>query len=333
LDRIAIVGLGQIGASLALALKKSDLANTEIVGTDGNRDRLSAASKAGAVDDTTRSIRSAVETARLVVITEPTTELRDILRAIGPNLDDEAVVTDTGNTKVQALRWAEELLPRHIDFVSGRPLLKKELNESEGPDAALFQEIEYCVIPTPSASPSSVGVVTSMVEAIGAKPLFLDPNEHDSYTAAMAHLPIVLSAAFVTAMADSHGWREMHRAASSEFASLSRLASEDPVEIEAAVRSNPEGVTHWIDQVIAELQTYRNGIASDGTEFLDKLIQAWEVCARWEAGTLVQSDGPEMPTSSQTLASTLLGDKLASRYRQLTSNEQKSDTGKYKRKR
>jgi prephenate dehydrogenase len=333
LDRIAIVGMGQIGASLALALKQSDLSNTEIVGTDGSRDRLSAASKAGAVDDTTRSIRGAVETARLVVITEPTTELREILRAIGPNLEDDAVVTDTGDTKVQALRWAEELLPRQIGFVSGRPLLKKDPNESEGPDAAIFQDIEYCLIPTPSASPSSVGVVTSMVEAIGAKPLFLDPHEHDSYTAAMAHLPIVLSAAFVTAMADSEGWREMHRASSAEFAVLARLASEDPVESEAAVRSNPEGVVHWIDQVIAELQAYRSGIASDGTEFLDKLIQAWEVCARWEAGTLVESDGPELPTSSQTLASTLLGERLANRYRQMTSNDQKSDTGKYKKKR
>ena len=149
MDRIAIVGMGQIGASLALALKQSDLSNTEIVGTDGSRDRLSAASKAGAVDDTTRSIRGAVETARLVVITEPTTELREILRAIGPNLEDDAVVTDTGDTKVQALRWAEELLPRQIGFVSGRPLLKKDPNESEGPDAAIFPG--HRVLPDPDA--------------------------------------------------------------------------------------------------------------------------------------------------------------------------------------
>ena len=332
MDRIAIVGLGAVGASLALALKTADLSDTEIVGTDGNRDRVSAAKKAEAVDDTTRNVRSAVDGARIVVITEPSGDLRDILKAIGPNLDRDTVVTETGTTKVQALRWAEELLPMGVGFVAGRPLLKQDPNVDDGPDATIFEGIEYCIIPAPSAPSSSVSVVTSMVEAIGATPLYLDPHEHDSYAAAVAHLPIVLSSAFVTAMASSDGWREMHRVASSEFSALSRLASDDPVDAELAVRSNPDGLVYWIDQLIAELQTYRDGITSDGTELLDRLIQAWEVRARWEAGTLIEQEGPDLPSSSASLATTLLGEKLASRYRDMSANE-KPDPGKYKRKR
>jgi hypothetical protein len=126
----------------------------------------------------------------------------------------------------------------------------------------------------------------------------------------------------------------MHRVASSEFAILSRLASDDPVDAELAVRSNPESVAYWIDQLIAELQAYRDGINSDGTELLDRLIQAWEVRARWEAGTLIQQDGPELPSSSTTLASTLLGERLAGRYREMTAGEgKKAAPAQYKKKR
>ena len=330
---MAIIGLGPVGASLALAVKGAGLYDT-IVGTDGNRDRMTAASKAEVVDDTARNVRSAVEGAQLVVVTEPATELRDILKAIGPNLDSDTVVTETGNTKLQALRWGEELLPKGVGFVVGRPLLKQLPDADAVPDATIFEGIEYCIIPAPSAPSSSVSTVTSMVEAIGATPLYLDPHEHDSYSTAVAALPIILSSAFVTTLAGSDGWREMHRVASSEFAALSRLASDDPVDAELALRSNPGGLVHWIDRLIAELQTYRDGISSDGTELLDLLIEAWEVRARWEAGTLTPQEGPELPSSSATLASTLLGERLASRYRDMTANEgNKADPGKYKRKR
>ncbi len=312
---------------------QSKLTDTEIIGTDGSRDRLSAASKAKVVNDTTRSVRSAVDGARLVVITEHPSEMRDILRAIGPNLAPAAVVTETGNMKVQALSWAEELLPKGIGFVAGRPLLKHTPDEMAAPDAKIFDGVDYCLMPAPSAPSAAVGVVTSMVEAIGARPLYLDPHEHDSYAAAMTHLPAVLSSAFVTAMSDSDGWREMHRAASSEFSILSRLASEDPVDTETAVRSNPEGIVYWVDRLIDELRAYRDEIGADSTALLDRLIRAWEIRARWEAGTLVENDGPEMPSSGQTLAATLLGERLATRYRQMTSNESKTEPGKYKRKR
>ncbi|MDA1347341.1 MAG: prephenate dehydrogenase [Chloroflexi bacterium] len=334
MDRIAIVGLGPIGASLALALRKSGLSDTKIVGTDGSRERLSAASKAEVVDDTTRNVRSAVEGARLVIITSPITEFREILRAIGPNLDKEAVVTETGSNKVQALQSAEELLPERIGFVAGRPLLKRAPDDAAGPDGSIFHGIDYCLVPGRSAPPSSVSVVTSMVEAIGARPLFLDPHEHDSYAAAMSHLPMVLSSAFVTATSDSNGWREMHKVASTEFATLSDLSSDDPVDTEATIRANPEALVHWIDQMIAELRTYRDEITSDGTELLDRLIRAWENQARWEAGTVVPDDGPGLHSTGVTLASTMLGERLANRYREITSgDEKKSDPWKYKRKR
>ena len=106
MDRLAVLGLGHIGASIALALREAKLKDTEIVGTDGSRDRLSAASKANVVDVTTKNIRSAVENSRLIIITEPPSALRETFRAISPNLSEGAVVTETSAPKLKSLEWA-----------------------------------------------------------------------------------------------------------------------------------------------------------------------------------------------------------------------------------
>jgi len=333
-DRLVVVGLGHIGASIALALREAKLKDTEIVGTDNDRDRLTAASKLNVVDVTTKNIRSAVENSRLVIVTEPVGALRETFRAISPNISDGTVVTETSSPKLKSLEWAEELLGVDVDFVAGRPLIKKMPDVEAGPTPSMFKDAEYCLIPSKTTSSSALSLVTSMVEAIGSKPIFLDAQEYDSYSSALIHLPIVLSAAFTTAMSSSDGWREMHRVASTEFASLSQLASEDPVDSEEAIRSNPGLVVHWIDRLISELYSYRENITEDNTDLLDSLIRAWESRARWDAGTVIDNDDSGLPSSSMSLASTLLGDRLANRYRQLTKNEEKdANTWTYKKKR
>ena len=333
MDRLAVVGLGNIGASIALALREAKLKDTEIVGTDNDGNRLTTASKLNVVDVTTKNIRSAVENSRLVIVTEPVGALRETFRAISPNLPDGAVVTETSAPKVKSLEWAEELLGSGVDFVEGRPLIKRVPDVDAGPDPSMFKDAEYCLIPSRYTSSSALSLVTSMVEAIGSNPIFLDAQEYDSYSSALAHMPIVLSAAFTTAMSSSDGWREMHKVASTEFATLSQLASEDPVDSEEAIRSNPELVVHWIDRLISELYSYREHIAEDNTDLLDSLIRAWESRARWDAGTVVDSEDSGMPSSSISLASTLLGDRLANRYKKLTSNEDKdANTWTYKKK-
>ena len=321
-----------MGASLGLALKQVKLNNTEIIGTDGDRDAVATAAKMGVVDESTRNLGSAMEGANLVIVTAPTIETREILEAIGPILEPGCVVTDTGTAKAPVMEWADEYLPSGIGFIGGHPLPKRLPPTLKEADPSLFQGIDYVVIPAKSADGHAVRTVTAMVERLGAKPLFLDPHEHDSYAAAMSHLPVVLSSAFVTATAGSDGWREMHRLASSEFSEVSRLASEDPIDNEAACRASPDALVHWIDQLIAELYSYRNQIKDDSSEFLDGLVKAWEALARWEAGTVVEQGGPSMPSAGDTMAQMMLGSRLSDRYKQMTKDD-KGDASIYRRKR
>ena len=329
--RITIIGMGPIGTSIGLALKRSDLVNTEIVGTSRNRDALSRASKIGAVDKATGNLGSAVKGAQLVVLDTPMSETKELMEAIGPILDDGCVVTDTGISKVLVMEWADQYFPRGISFVGGHPLPKKQLRSLDDADSSVFKGIDYCIIPAKSAAKQSVETVVSVVEMLGAKPFFLDPQEHDSYAAAMSHMPIVLSSAFVTATAGSNGWREMHRLAASEFGGLSYLASNLPDDNEAACLANTEALVHWLDRIITELYAYRNNIKENSDSLLDSFVEAWGARSQWEDGTVLRDQEPKIPSAGEAMANAFVGGRLAERFRQMTGREKEKKKSGWRR--
>ena len=323
MERITIIGTGVVGVSIGLALKRANLRNTEIVGSSGDRDALKIAFKSGAYDEETSNLRNAVRGAQMIVLDSPFTQTRELLDAIAPIVEDGCVITDTCAAKVRAMEWADQLLPGSVSFVSGRPLIRKPYTTLEDASADLFQGAHYCISPSGSADETSVKTVVGMVELIGAKPLFLDPHEHDSYAVAMEVLPTVLSSAFVTTTAGSESWREMHQLAASTFAEYSRLASEDPIDNEASCYTNIEALVHWIDEYITELYTYRNMIRESNDELVDTFIKAWEGRARWDAGAVVDTGENALPTAGQSMATAFFGEKLTQRYQQMTGGDEK----------
>lgn len=329
MQRITIVGMGPIGTSLGLALKQSKLEDIEIVGTSGDKKNLSTASKMGAVDSTTGNLRKAVTGAQVVIFDSPLHEMGELLEAVGPILENGAVVTDTGSSKIRVLDWARDSIPRTASFVAGHPLIRHTMDEVVDADPVVFRGIEYCIIPSQNAGENAVRTVVRLVEAIGSKTVFLDPHEHDSYVAAMNHLPMVMSTAFVNATAGSSSWREMHRLAASDFSDFSRLASNDPAENEVASLANPDALVHWIDQLITELYSYRNQIKEQNKELLDKFINAWEARARWQAGAVVDHR-PGLNTPKSSFSSLIMGERLADRFAHLSPENTKRVSWEYR---
>ena len=325
MERITIVGMGPIGASIGLGLLAANLSNTEVVGSSGNRRILSEVSEMGAVDKVIGRLSSAVDGAQLVVLDVPITKMKEVLEYLGPVLDDGCIVTDTATIKTSVIELADRHLPAGISFIGGHPLPKKQPKELNEADADLFHGTHYCVIPAKSADREAANTVVGMVEALGAHPLFLDPQEHDSYAAAMTYLPIVLSSAFVTATTGTIGWRDMHRLAASEFGKLSRLAADDPLENEAACLADTDSLTRWLDRMIAELYSYRNQINEQSSEFLDTLAKAKQARASWETDTVITDARPPMPNLGDTLATGLFGRRLVERYRQMTGHKKKGE--------
>ena len=330
MEKIAIVGVSPVGVSMGLALMDRRLSNTEIVITSGDRNVVSDASKLGAANKTTTSMRDAVEDAHLVILDAPVSEMRDIMDTIGTYVESGAVVTDTSNVKGPVMKWSEELLPRDANFISGYPLLKSLPEDIEASDASIFNGAKYTITPKGNSDAQSIRTVVGLVEALRASPVFLDPAEHDSYAAAMHHLPLIMSSAFVTATAGSDGWREMHMLADSQFNNFGKHASNDPLDNEAVCLANADSIVHWVDQLILELYNYRNEIKevdSDGGDaLLDRFVKAWELRAKWEADAVVPREGTHLPSAGESMMSAMLGEKLAQRLRSAGKDEESRTT-------
>jgi prephenate dehydrogenase len=330
LEKIAIVGVSPVGVSMGMALMDRRLSNTEIVIASGDRNVVSGISKLAAANKTTTSLRDAVEDAHLVILDAPVSELREVMDTIGPYVESGSVVTDTSNVKGPLLKWSEELLPQDTNFIGGYPLIKLPPESIEVSSADIFKGARYAVTPMDSSDQQSIRTVVGLVEALGARPVFLDPAEHDSYAAAMHHLPLIMSSAFVTATAGSEGWREMHMLAESQFNTFGKHASNDPLDNEAVCLANPDSIVHWVDQLILELYNYRNEIKevdSDGGDaLLDRFVRAWELRAKWEADAVVPRDGAHLPSAGESMMSAMLGEKLAQRLRGDGNEEERRTT-------
>jgi len=314
LERITVMGMGPIGTSMGLALKKVGMKNTEVVGYSVNRQTSSAIQKMAAFDLYDTNLESALAGAQLVIIDAPITDMRGLIQSASEYLESEAVVTDTSTAKVRCAAWAKEFLPQNVSYIGGRPILKDLGEDIESSNSQVFRGNQYCVMPGQSADEQAVRTVVSMVEALGAKPYFLDPVEQDSYSAAMDILPVVISAAFVNATTAGDSWQEMHKTAGILFDKQSILSSDDPVDAETKCLTVSDPLVHWIDQMILSLHSIRTQLNEDSDDLVESFITAWEQRARWEADAIrTEKEGPHLPSSGESMASTLLGDRLARR--------------------
>jgi len=319
-ERITIVGMGLIGTSLGLALKRAEI-QAEIVGTDRDRGVANRAQKLGACDKTETNPLSAIRGAGLVILATPLGAIREMMKLFGPELEEGCIVTDTGSTKAEVLRWAEEYLPNTVNFVGGHPMAGKELSGPEAAQVDLFDGATYCVIPGKNATVEAVGAVIKMVEVIGAKPYFIDPLEHDSFVAAVSHLPLVLSTVLVRLNSSNPSWPEISKLAANGFRDVSRLASGSPEMSRDICLTNPEGINYWIDEFIKELQELKGLIKEGGDRTLGRVFDdAWEARDRWLQNKITNPAAvprQELPTTAETLGGLIVGDRAAGRIREM----------------
>jgi prephenate dehydrogenase len=282
--KIAIIGLGLIGGSLALALKKASAKGTEIVGFSRSAETIAVARKCGAIDQAAKNLASAVSGADMVVIATPVIATKEVLASISEHLSPRCVVTDTGSTKVQVMQWAGEYLSAKVSFIGGHPMAGKETSGINEADADLFQGCVYCLTPSSCATPQAVRKLKRLVESIGAKPFFIDAETHDNLVAGVSHLPMLLSAAFVTVTTKSRLWPEMAKLAAGGYRDFSRLASGNPEMNRDICLTNQEKIVDWLDRYIEVLKGYRHLVAEDSDELTEMLAQAREARDKWLQG-------------------------------------------------
>ena len=279
--RIAIIGLGLIGGSIGLALKRAGLEGTELVGYVRNQEAATKVLRLGAVDWVNEDMSFVVDKADLVILATPPVVIKDILAQIAPYLSPGCTVTDTASTKVKVMEWAEEYLPPSINFIGGHPMAGKELSGIEAAEAGLFQGCTYCLTAGQNASPAAVELLVGMVKKIGANPLFITAAEHDNLVAGISHFPLVLSAALVMTTTQSSSWGKMSKLAATGYYDSTRLASQHPRMNRDICLTNRPNILNWIDAFSKELSHFRELIAEDSEELEDAFIQAQQARQSW----------------------------------------------------
>lgn len=318
--RITIVGTGFIGGSIGLALHQTE-ADFEIIGHDRQHGIARKAQKIGAVDRANWNLISACEGADLIVIATPVGAIKDALTAVGPYLKPGCLITDTASIKAQVIQWAEDILPKEVNFVGGDPIVSStgsssssggasghgsDVGIAEGIDAAradLFSGAIYCLMPSAGAAPDAVRLASDFVRLLGAKPYFLDPLEHDGLMAGVDHLPFVLSTALLGIATESASWKEMYKLAGGAFESATRFVSTDPSTYRDACLVNGENIVRWIDTCSRRLGELKETILAGDTEKLEQIFEGAMIArqrwlrAREEGGWEVQQS-PEIPTAT-----------------------------------
>lgn len=285
--QITIIGLGQVGTSMGLALA----AHTGKIERTGHDKDLSQAQKAktlGALDRVEHNLPRSVEGADLVILALPMDAIAETLQLIGPDLREGCVVLDTAPYKAPVADWARTHLPAGRHYVGLVPALSPHqiTGLERPPHAELFRDGVVGLVNLPGVPGEAVKLASDLVALLGAQPFFMDISEADNLMASAHLLPQLLSAALLDMTVDFSGWREMRRLAGRPYAALTLpAASQDtPAGLAQALLSDPQASLAALDAYIQTLAGLRTAIAvSDETELVRRFEQARSGREKWWA--------------------------------------------------
>jgi prephenate dehydrogenase len=282
LKKITIFGVGLIGGSFALALKRAG-AVQQVVGVGRTAASLTRAKELGIIDVASTSAAEAVEGADLVLLAAPVAQTERILAAIEPHLQPGTVVTDAGSTKADVVAAARKALGKKIArFVPGHPIAGRESN---GPDAAiadLYAGKKVVLAPLPENSAEDVARVSRAWQQCGAIIHRLTPEDHDQVFAAVSHLPHLLAYALVDDIARKPHADLLFQYAASGFRDFTRIAGSSPEMWRDISLANQAALLHELDAYMAQLVQVRSMLAaSDGSALEAVYANAQQARQNW----------------------------------------------------
>jgi prephenate dehydrogenase len=265
-ERVAIIGLGLIGGSLARALRAKHLVK-EIVGCGRDVTNLERGMALGVIDRQTTNPAEAVQGADLVVLAMTLGATGEILRQIAPSLAPQALVTDVGSTKQSVVDAARATLgaafPR---FVPGHPIAGGEKSGVEASTATLFERHRVILTPVSETAPDAVEIVRRMWEATGAEVTLMEVGHHDEVLAATSHLPHLLAFALVDCLATGENGQqrgEIFDYAAGGFRDFTRIASSNPDMWRDIALANRTALTKMCTQFETTLAALKTAIARE----------------------------------------------------------------------
>ncbi|HEX7044397.1 MAG TPA: prephenate dehydrogenase/arogenate dehydrogenase family protein [Burkholderiales bacterium] len=274
IERLAIIGVGLIGGSLARALRAQGCVG-EIVGYGRTLAHLDEAVRLGVIDGAEPSAAAAVRDADMVVVAVPVGAMREVFEEIEPTLAPEAIVTDVGSVKVPVVADARAALgERFPDFVPGHPVAGTERSGVAASFAELFEGRRVILTPEPETDATALERVRAVWAAVGAHVATMTAAEHDRVLAASSHLPHALAFALVDMIVRMDEHRAVFDCAGGGFRDFTRIAASDPTMWRDIFMANREALLALLQQYQDDLQAWIDAVARGDARWL------WETCAR-----------------------------------------------------
>ncbi len=279
---VAVVGLGLMGASLCLDLVQGKLCR-EVRGVARRTETVLEAFFAGAVDLATNDPYTGVLGADIVILATPVRTIVDLVSDLGPHLWPGALVMDMGSTKAEICAALDQL-PPGIQAVGGHPMCGKETAGFGSAETGLYQNAPWVLSPLPRTSPEALALAAELAEAVGARPIVIEPARHDRLVATISHLPFLLASALVHTVNQVGSTDELvWQIAAGGFRDTSRVAASDTRMFMDILMTNRQAVLEQIDNFAHHLHEMRDLLAqADEQTLREKLAVSQAKRAVWK---------------------------------------------------
>lgn len=261
MKRVGIVGLGLMGGSLAMALRRLDR-GVDVAGVDAAPDTRADALRRKVVSSVSDDPRSVAD-CDLVVLATPISALQRTLATIASSVSSTTLITDLASVKAPVIQWAQSQLPQPARFLGGHPMTGKTDSGLAHADPSMFAGAAWIFTPQLGQQLEPFAPWFELVAAIGARPRFMAADLHDLRAALVSHLAFTLSAAYADSVFSMQERADVIEMAGPGFRDVIRLAGGDPAMYADIARANRTQLLSAIDAFSATLQTYRRRIAAD----------------------------------------------------------------------
>lgn len=279
MNKIVIFGVGLIGGSVGLALKKTGVA-PKIVGVGRNIENLQTAINLGVIDEAEADIAKAVGDANLVLIATPVAQTQKILEAIIPHLSQSTVVTDAGSTKSDIAQYVmnaskQAKNPEHFlsQFVGGHPIAGAEKSGVTAAKEDLFIGKNVVLTPNEKTSLEAIKLVRELWQTTGASVSEMTAQTHDQIFAAVSHLPHLLAFALVNNLANRPNAKQLFDFAASGFRDFTRIAGSSPEMWRDISLANKTALLNELEAYQAEISALHNLLKNEDSQGLQAMFE------------------------------------------------------------
>lgn len=282
---VAIVGVGLIGGSFALGLRRAH-PDVRIIGIDRDESNLDLAIRRGVIDEA--GTLEAIADADLVLLAVPVRQMDSLFGEIAARLRPDAILTDVGSTKQRVIKAARAGLGAHLArFVPAHPIAGREHSGVAAAASELFEGKHVVITPLAENEPAALALVGRLWKACGANVVEMPAESHDAVFAAVSHLPHMLAFALVDELAARANARQLFEFAASGFRDFTRIASSSPQMWRDIALHNRDAIVADFDRYLQHAQQLRDAIAAGDEGAIEALMLRAKLARdRWLAGEL-----------------------------------------------